>query len=216
MCDEWAFYRGDCAPGKPAQATAGLANPATQYCLEKGGQSDIRISPDGGEIGFCVFPDGSECEEWAFYRNECAMGSAYRAMDEAACASLWSAAGEALGKELSAGEAAFLDAQSGGTGSACQGVTSGSGVDFVSVTAAADALRGMFAGKGWEEDTRYAADEGNSTTTAFRRESQLCLVSAGWQPSGDADCPPGEPPSNCNLTAEQQLYTVTISCAQER
>jgi hypothetical protein len=33
---------------------------------------DIRTGDDGGQAGYCVFPDGSECEEWAFFRGECA------------------------------------------------------------------------------------------------------------------------------------------------
>jgi putative hemolysin len=51
----------------------GMANPASVYCGEQGGTLDIRDG-DGGQVGFCVFDDGSECEEWAFYRGECAPG----------------------------------------------------------------------------------------------------------------------------------------------
>ena len=29
----------------------------------------------GGTAGYCVFPDGSECEEWAYFRNECQPGT---------------------------------------------------------------------------------------------------------------------------------------------
>jgi len=49
----------------------GMANPASVHCEEEGGTLDIR-SEAGGEVGYCLFPDGSECEEWAFFRNECA------------------------------------------------------------------------------------------------------------------------------------------------
>jgi uncharacterized protein len=71
-CDEWAFFRGDCKAGAPAPE-AGMANPASVYCAEKGGTSEIREG-DGGEVGYCVFADGSECEEWAFYRGQCQPG----------------------------------------------------------------------------------------------------------------------------------------------
>ncbi|MBU1866793.1 MAG: DUF333 domain-containing protein, partial [Actinobacteria bacterium] len=30
---------------------------------------------DGGTYGVCVFPDGSECDEWAFFRGECEPGA---------------------------------------------------------------------------------------------------------------------------------------------
>jgi putative hemolysin len=49
----------------------GLANPASEYCEEQGGQVEIREDADGNQQGFCVFADGSECEEWAYFRGEC-------------------------------------------------------------------------------------------------------------------------------------------------
>lgn len=43
----------------------GLANPASEYCEENSGTVEIREDKSGGPIGYCTFPDGSECEEWA-------------------------------------------------------------------------------------------------------------------------------------------------------
>jgi putative hemolysin len=51
---------------------AGLPNPASVFCEEQGGTVEIR-DESGGQVGFCVFPDGNECEEWAFYRGECTL-----------------------------------------------------------------------------------------------------------------------------------------------
>jgi putative hemolysin len=51
---------------------AQIANPATANCELKGYLSKIRTTSDGSQYGVCVFPDGSACEEWAFYRGECA------------------------------------------------------------------------------------------------------------------------------------------------
>ncbi len=51
-------------------AAAELPNPASVFCNEQGGTLDIRTD-DSGSTGFCVFEDGSECEEWAFFRGEC-------------------------------------------------------------------------------------------------------------------------------------------------
>ena len=75
-CEEWAFFRGECGPGRfeqPAEDVIGMANPASVYCEEQGGTVDMRTS-DAGQYGVCVFPDGSECEEWAFFRGECSPG----------------------------------------------------------------------------------------------------------------------------------------------
>lgn len=58
-------------PAPAATPQAGLANPASVYCQEQGGRLEIRTAADGGQFGVCIFADGSECEEWAFYRGEC-------------------------------------------------------------------------------------------------------------------------------------------------
>jgi len=76
-CEEWAYYRGKCKPGDmdvapaPTATPAGIANPASTYCVEQGGASEIRTAEDGSQSGVCVFPDGSACEEWAFFREAC-------------------------------------------------------------------------------------------------------------------------------------------------
>ena len=72
-CEEWAFFRGECQPGE-FPATTQLANPASVHCEEQGGALEIRTGDDGGQTGYCVFDDGSECEEWAFFRGECRPG----------------------------------------------------------------------------------------------------------------------------------------------
>ena len=52
-----------------AQAPAiGTPNPASAYCVQQGGKSEIRKNQDGSEYGVCILPDGKEVEEWAYYR----------------------------------------------------------------------------------------------------------------------------------------------------
>ena len=58
----------------PTEAAPSMANPASKFCVDQGYQSEIRDEA-GGQVGYCLFPDGSECEEWAFYRGECAPAS---------------------------------------------------------------------------------------------------------------------------------------------
>jgi|GEM_PF-2199724 len=50
---------------------AGIANPASQVCEAYGYKIEIRRDEGGGEVGYCIFPDGKECEEWQFFRDEC-------------------------------------------------------------------------------------------------------------------------------------------------
>jgi uncharacterized protein len=73
-CEEWAFYRGECQPGESLDTQVGLSNPASVFCEENDGTLEIRQDESGGQVGYCVFEDGSECEEWAFYRGECQPG----------------------------------------------------------------------------------------------------------------------------------------------
>ena len=59
------------APVSTDTALANMPNPASVYCVEQGYKSEIRTASDGSQSGMCIFPDGSECDEWAFFRNEC-------------------------------------------------------------------------------------------------------------------------------------------------
>lgn len=50
---------------------ANLPNPASVHCQQQGNRLEIRTAEDGSQSGVCIFPDGSECDEWAYYRGEC-------------------------------------------------------------------------------------------------------------------------------------------------
>jgi uncharacterized protein len=63
------------SPGavKGSEPVANMANPASVNCVKQGGKVDIRTAPDGGQTGYCLLPDGHECEEWALFRGECSL-----------------------------------------------------------------------------------------------------------------------------------------------
>lgn len=50
---------------------AEMPNPASVYCIQNGNKLEIQTSADGSQSGVCVFPDGSTCDEWAYFRGEC-------------------------------------------------------------------------------------------------------------------------------------------------
>jgi putative hemolysin len=54
--------------------SAAIANPAAKYCADQGFKSEIRTATDGSQYGVCKFPDGTECEEWAYSRGVCKAG----------------------------------------------------------------------------------------------------------------------------------------------
>jgi len=48
-----------------------MPNPASVYCEQTGNKHEIQTAADGSQPGICTFPDGSTCEEWAYFRGEC-------------------------------------------------------------------------------------------------------------------------------------------------
>jgi len=50
-------------------------NTASKYCIGHGGSSfTMTTQTENGEIseqGICELPDGTQCEEWSYYRGEC-------------------------------------------------------------------------------------------------------------------------------------------------
>ena len=53
-----------------ATSRAGLANPASQHCVARGGTLGIRTAAEDGQSGWCHLPDGRVVEEWALFRAD--------------------------------------------------------------------------------------------------------------------------------------------------
>lgn len=65
---------------QPSTNPIAMANPASEKCIADGGQDKILNGPDG-QYGLCLFPDGSVCEEWAYFNGKCAKGECLRKCD---------------------------------------------------------------------------------------------------------------------------------------
>jgi putative hemolysin len=48
-----------------------MPNPASVFCKQSGYDYKIITAADGSQSSICIFPDGSTCDEWAYYRGEC-------------------------------------------------------------------------------------------------------------------------------------------------
>ncbi len=59
-----------CAKEDEAQT----ANPASKYCEDQGHTLVIIKDLGGNEYGICKFADGTECEEWDYFRDRCKPG----------------------------------------------------------------------------------------------------------------------------------------------
>ncbi len=75
-----ALLTAACAPTEQAItpteviAPVGLPNPASQNCLDQGGDLIIMERGDGGQYGVCLFEDNRQCEEWALMNGDCPVG----------------------------------------------------------------------------------------------------------------------------------------------
>ncbi len=46
----------------------GMANPASIFCLQQGGQLEMVNTPEG-QVGYCLCPDGQRIEEWTYFKS---------------------------------------------------------------------------------------------------------------------------------------------------
>lgn len=53
-----------------------MKNPAAVYCVEMGYEFVVEKTSEG-ELGYCVFPDGSKCIDWAFLIGDCGIEKSY-------------------------------------------------------------------------------------------------------------------------------------------
>ncbi|MBX3016233.1 MAG: DUF333 domain-containing protein, partial [Caldilineaceae bacterium] len=138
---------------------------------------------------------------------------AYMPLPTDACQTIQTDAETALGVAFTAAEAPFFDYvnQEGGTG--CQLTASGTGVEFSNPTAVIDALKAALVG--WEEDPQYASGGPTGAGSGLTRDAALLLLLAEWTPDPAANCPDDQPIAACELTPEQQLYTVTVQGAMK-
>lgn len=46
----------------------GMANPASKYCVDRGGTLEI-VKEERGDVGYCNLKNGQKVEEWALFRQ---------------------------------------------------------------------------------------------------------------------------------------------------
>lgn len=132
------------------------------------------------------------------------------------CNGMAQALRQALTVEVTQAEApvSMTDPVSMASGTGCRALATGTGEQFSSPGAAVKALTTVLVGGGWAEDPQLAADGPTGTGTGFRSRDLVCLAGAHWAPDASAHCPADQPISACQVTPAQQLYTVTLDCAQ--
>lgn len=57
-----------CGDDSPSPVDPAIANPASEFCVEQGGEVDIVDEADG-QVGYCVLEDGTRVDEWEYFRE---------------------------------------------------------------------------------------------------------------------------------------------------
>ena len=138
----------------------------------------------------------------------------YSPIPEEQCNAIRDQVAATLGVQAEATEAPFVDFITAETGTGCRITATGTGAHFPDFVTVSNQLREMLQALGWEEDQQYVADAPTQTAFAMRQDGALAMVNAGWQPGPEVQCPQDQPISECQVSPEQQVYTITLDFAQ--
>lgn len=67
--EEWEYYRQNHTARDAEAAVIGMPNPASKFCVDKGGKSVTEKDKNGNERGVCRFNNGTKVDEWDYYRE---------------------------------------------------------------------------------------------------------------------------------------------------
>jgi putative hemolysin len=229
QCEEWALLRGECPVG--GVKVTGYTTDAAIFCAISGGTYEATANAgQANEEGTCALPGGGKCDAAAYYAGACpatgnSTGEPQPATTTAAtlrppsaevCNGMAQVMMQALpGVEVTQASAPVEvnDPAKGASGTGCRAFATGTGETFKNPTDTVQAISGVLAQGGWQEDMNLLADGPTGTATGYRSGDLVCLVGAIWKPDPAANCPTDKPIFECKLTPSQQLYEVTVDCA---
>jgi putative hemolysin len=220
QCEEWALLNGECPVG--GLKVTGYVTPAAQYCAITGGTYTVTgNSNTPNETGTCTFKNGQTCDAGDYYNGKCSLNTApiaeaIQPLPAEVCNGQAQAMAHTLNVvEVTQANAPLSDPSTGASGTGCQATVTGTGKQFQSPDAVVNALGGMLKDQGWTEDQMLAAGGPTGMGAGYRKGDQMCMVLAEWQPDASANCSKDQPISACQVTPEQQLYTITLNCGVE-
>jgi len=143
----------------------------------------------------------------------------FQPLDPAECGELAAAMGQALPVQIEQINVAVE--HEGKAGGGCQSMAVGSGLDFTDMMSVEDAMHGILIELGWLDDLTAPTCLGTggwgpgASAFCYTRENALCEVFVHIDPIDASLCSDNEPITVCfdNLTPEQIVYTVNLTCA---
>lgn len=139
----------------------------------------------------------------------------FQPLSVAACGQLRQQMAQTLRVRVMGTNGPFQDYLTDERGTGCLLTARGNGRNFTSVAQVARDINSMLVRQGWKEDTQYAADGPTARGKGFRKGNNLALFLVEWEPATNANCPPDEPISSCQLSPEQALYEITLKIASQ-
>ena len=232
QCEEWALLRGECPAG--GVKITGYTTPAGRYCAITGGEYVVTgNSGQDDEQGSCTLKDGTQCEALSYYNGACQPVPSQAPEPESAalqppiaevCNGMAQALMEAASRaakppayiEVTQSEepVSLTDPTTMASGTACRATINGTGAQYMGPDAIVKEITAVLTGGGWEEDMQLASGGPTGMGSGYRSGDLVCIAAAIWHPDPLANCPADKPISECTVTPEQQLYTITIDCAQ--
>jgi putative hemolysin len=225
QCEEWALLNGAC-PANGVKVT-GFITAAARYCAIIGGEyAATANSGADNEQGTCTFKNGTQCDAQEYYDGKCspetaptasASGGVIHPMSMEVCDGQAQAMMHYLDTfDLTQSEAPLEDSATGKSGTGCMSTVTGTGAKYKSPMDVLQAMATMLVkDEGWTEDIKLQAGGPTGIGAGYRKDNQVCLVSAMWLPDASAKCPNDQPISACNVKPEQQNYTITLNCGIE-
>ncbi len=180
----------------------------------------------GATFGFPASPDGrfaavpgpsEECKEAAM----AGMEDDLRPLNAGECSDLAGAMSQVLGVVTETSETFIENSWSEQTGTACQIIATGSGLDFEHIIMIEDNLKAVLRTWGWYEETAAPICLGKggwgpgASTSCFTQADQICEVFVYVEPVDHDLCPDDQPISVCfdTLAPEQLIYYRMLTCA---
>lgn len=58
-----------CTPHHAAPSRLAMHNPASDWCVQRGGQP-LQASSSSGSVSYCLLPSGEKIEQWALFHRD--------------------------------------------------------------------------------------------------------------------------------------------------
>jgi Tol biopolymer transport system component/putative hemolysin len=117
--------------------------------------------------------------------------------------------------EVTQSEEPMSDPTNNASGTGCQATVKGTGEEFKDPDSVVKTLGAMLETEGYKADPMLIANGPTGEDQGYRNGDQICWAGAQWWPDASANCPQDQPVSACQVTPQQQDYTVTLNCGVE-